>query len=156
MHIFMEYNKISQSNEEKEITFGKCRAVYIFLWIIFFFVIFMMILCLFTLDLWTLWNNSVVQFFFLVEVLVGIVIFEEYMNILIIWKDGIRIESWILVKNKKEIPYNKINSINIYSAFWFWHLEIKTGNEEITRYKFLDRYEEVEKIIKEDINKNKK
>ena len=77
------------------------------------------------------------------------------MNILIVWKDWIRIESWIRVKDKKEIPYDKINSINVHSAFWFWHLEIKTGNEEMTRYKFLDKYEEAEKIIKEHIHKGK-
>jgi hypothetical protein len=34
-------------------------------------------------------------------------------------------------------------------------LEIKTGNEEMTRYKFLDKYEEAEKIIKEHIHKGK-
>ena len=139
----MQHSKISQSTEEKEITFGKCRAVYIFLWIIFFFVLLMMFLCLFTLNLGSIWNSSVLQFFFLVEVLVAIAVFEEYMNILVVWKDWIRIESWI------------INSINVHSAFWFWHLEIKTGNEEMTRYKFLDKYEEAEKIIKEHIHKGK-
>ena len=74
------------------------------------------------------------------------------MNVLIIWKDWIIFESWILVKNKKEIPYDKINSINIHSVFWLWTLEVMVGNDEITRYKFLDKYEEVEKIIKERIH----
>jgi len=151
----MQHSKISQSTEEKEITFGKCRAVYIFLWMVFFFILLMMFLCLFTLNLGSIWNSSVLQFFFLVEVLVAIAVFEEYMNILVVWKDWIKIESWIIVKDKKEIPYDKINSINVHSAFWFWHLEIKTGNEEMTRYKFLDKYEEVEKIIKEHIHKGK-
>ena len=75
------------------------------------------------------------------------------MDILIIWKNWIRFESWILVKNKKEIPYDKINSINIHSAFWLWTLEVMAGNDEIVRYKFLNNYEEVGKIIKEYINK---
>ena len=151
----MQHSKAPKPNKE-EITFGKCKAVYVLLWIIFFFILFMMFLCLFTLDLGAMWNSSVIQFFFLVEVLVAVAVFEEYMNILVVWKDWIRIESWIIVKDKKEIPYDQINSINLHSAFWFWHLEIKTGNEEMTRYKFLDKYEEAEKIIKERIHKDKK
>ena len=139
--------------EEKEIICRKCNAVYIFLWITFFVVLLMMFLCLFTLDLENIWKNSIIQFFFLLELIIAIVTFEAYMDILIIWKNWIRFESWILVKNKKEIPYDKINSISTHSAFWFWTLEILTGNDIITRYKFLHKYEEVEKIIKEKINK---
>ena len=152
----MPHTKTSKATEEKELTFWKCKAVYILLWIIFFFILLMMFLCLFTLDLGSMWNSSVVHFFFLVEVLVAIAIFEEYVNILVIWKDWIRIESWIIVKDKKEIPYDKINSVNVHSVFWLGTLEIMTGNDVITRYKFLDRYEEAAKIIKEHINKDKK
>jgi len=146
----------TQQHEEKEIVCRKCNAVYIFLWISFITVLLFMFLCLFALDLGTLWKNSILQFFFLLELVIAIVAFEEFVNILILWKNWIRIESWILVKDKKEIPYDKINSVNIHSAFWLGTLEIKTWNDEITRYKFLDKYEEVEKIIKEHIHKNKK
>ena len=77
------------------------------------------------------------------------------MDIMIISKDGLRFESGILVKNKKEIPYDKINSVNVHSVFWLWSLEIMTGNDVMTRYKFLHNYAEVEKIIKECIHKDK-
>ena len=77
------------------------------------------------------------------------------MNILIVWKDGVIFESGILIKSKKEIPYNKINSVNIRSAFWFGALEIQVWNDISTRYNFLDKYEEAEKLIKNKISKNK-
>lgn len=152
----MQTSKVEQKTEEKEIVCRKCDAVYIFLWVIFLGLLLVMFLSLFTLDLWSMWKSSVMQFFFLMEIMVAILVFEVYMDMLIIWKDGIRFESGILVKNKKEIPYDKINSINIHSVFWLWHLEVKTGNEEMTRYRFLHNYEEVEKIIKEHMHKNKK
>jgi len=103
-----------------------------------------------------MWNSSVLEFFLLVELIIAIVAFEEYVNILVIWKDWIRFERWIIVKNKKEIPYDKINSINIHSIFWLGNLEVMTWNDVVTRYKFLDKYEEVGKIIKERIHKDKK
>ena len=152
----MQQDKTTHPAEEKEIICRKCNAVYVFLWIVFFGVLLVMFLSLFTLDLGSMWKSPVMQFFFLMEIMVAILVFEVYMDMLIIWKDGIRFESGILVKNKKEIPYDKINSINIHSVFWLWHLEVKTGNEEMTRYRFLHNYEEVEKIIKEHMHKNKK
>lgn len=151
----MQQNKPNQ-NEENEIICRKSNIIYFLLWIAFVIVLFMMFVCMFSLDLWTMWNNSLLQFFFLVELIIAIVAFEEYVNILIIWKDWIRIESWIIVKDKKEIPYDKINSMNIHSAFGLWSLEIMTWNDKITRYKFMDKYEEMWNIIKNRINKDKK
>ena len=151
----MQQNKPEQ-HEEKEIICRKCNAVYIFLWMACVIVLFMMFICLYSLDLWAMWNSSVLEFFLLVELIIAIVAFEEYVNILVIWKDWIRFESWIIVKNKKEIPYDKINSINIHSIFWLGNLEVMTWNDIVTKYKFLDNYEEVGKIIKERIHKDKK
>lgn len=71
------------------------------------------------------------------------------MSILTVWKNGVILESWIILKHKTEIPYKKINSISMHSIFWLWTLEIKAGNDEITRYKYLAKYDEVEKLIKE-------
>jgi membrane protein YdbS with pleckstrin-like domain len=143
-----------EKTEEKEIICRKCNAVYIFWWIIFFVILLMMFMCLF-LDFGTVWKSSVLQFFFLAELVVAIVVFEEYMDILILWKNWIRFESGILVKNRKEIPYDKINSVNIHSAFWFGTLEILTGNDIMTRYRFLHEYDKVEKLIKSRINSEK-
>ena len=78
------------------------------------------------------------------------------MNILIVWKDGVIFESGILIKSKKEIPYDKINSVSIRSAFWFGALEIQVGNDMVTRYNFLDKYEEAERLIKDHIHDGKK
>ena len=151
----MQHNK-QQHHEEKEIVCRKCNAIYILLWIAFFIVLFMMGICLYSLDLGTMWNNSLIEFFLLLELIIAIVAFEEFVNILTIWKDWIIIESWIIVKDKKEIPYDKINSINVHSVFWLGTLEIMVWNDEITRYKFMDKYEESAKIIKERMNKDKK
>jgi len=76
------------------------------------------------------------------------------MNILIIWENGVIFESGILIKSKKEIPYDKINSVSIRSVFWFGALEIQVWNDIVTRYNFLDKYEEAEKLIKNKISKN--
>ena len=152
----MQTNKVEQKTEEKEIVCRKCDAVYIFLWVIFLGLLLVMFLSLFTLDLWSMWKSSVMQFFFLMEIMVAILVFEVYMDIMIIWKNWLRFESGILVKNKKEIPYDKINSINVHSVFGFGTLEVMTWNDVMTRYKFLHNYAEVEKIIKERIHKDKK
>lgn len=145
----------NHTEEHKDMIFRKCNAVFVFWWIIFAIVLLLLFVCLFVIDLWVKWNSSVLQFFFLVELIVAIVIFEEYMNILIVWKDGVIFESGILIKSKKEIPYDKINSVSIRSALWFGALEIQVWNDITTRYNFLNKYEEAEKLIKNKISKNK-
>ena len=150
----MEKTK-NHTEEYKDIIFRKCNAVFVFWWITFAIVLLMMFVCLFVLDLWAKWNSSVFQFFFLVELIVAIVIFEEYMNILIVWENGVILESGILIKSKKEIPYDKINSVSIRSVFWFGAIEIQVWNDMVTRYNFLNKYEEAEKLIKNKISKNK-
>lgn len=77
------------------------------------------------------------------------------MNILIVWENDVIFESGILIKSKKEIPYDKINSVSIRSVFWFGALEIQVWNDIVTRYNFLNKYEEAEKLIKNKIWKNK-
>ena len=148
----MHTNNMEKISKENEITFRKCNAVYTFWWLIFFITLLLMFICLFTLNLWHEWQLSILEFFCLLELIIIIAIIEAYVNILIVWKNGIRIENWILVRNKKEIPYDKINTINTHSAFWLWTLEILTGNDSVTRYKFLDKYEEAENLIKERMN----
>lgn len=151
----MEKTK-NQAERHQDVIFRKCNAVFVFWWMIFAVVLLLMFICLFVLDLWAKWNSTVIEFFFLVELVVAIMAFEAYVNILIVWKNGVTIESGILIKSKKEIPYDKINSVSIRSAFWFGALEIQVGNDMVTRYNFLDRYEEAEKLIKEHIHKDKK
>ena len=148
--------KTKNHAEAQDIIFRKCNAVFVFWWIIFAILLLLMFICLFVLDLEFGWKSEIIQFFFLVELIVAIVIFEEYMNILIVWKDGVIFESGILIKSKKEIPYDKINSVSIRSAFWFGALEIHVGNDMVTRYNFLDKYEEAERLIKDHIHDGKK
>lgn len=144
----------NQVDKHEDVVFRKCKAVFVFWWIVFVLVLLMMFICLFVLDLETVWRSEIVQFFLLVELIIAIVIFEAYMNVLIVWKNGVILESWILVKSKREIPYNKINSVNVSSVFWFWALEIQVGNDMVTWYNFLDRYEEAESLIKERMSKS--
>ena len=144
----------NQVDKHEDVVFRKCKAVFVFWWMVFVLVLLMMFICLFVLDLESVWRSEIVQFFLLVELIIAIVIFEAYMNVLIVWKNGVILESWILVKSKKEIPYNKINSVNVSSVFWFWALEIQVGNDMVTWYNFLDRYEEAESLIKERMSKS--
>ncbi len=143
----------NQVDKNEDVVFRKCKAVFVLWWMVFVLVLLMMFICLFVLDLESVWRSEIVQFFLLVELIIAIVIFEAYMNVLIVWKNGVILESWILVKSKREIPYNKINSVNISSVFWFWALEIQVGNDMVTWYNFLDRYEEAESLIKERMSK---
>ena len=144
----------NQVDKHEDVVFRKCKAVFVFWWMVFVLVLLMMFICLFVLDLESVWRSEIVQFFLLVELIIAIVIFEAYMNVLIVWKNGVILESCILVKSKREIPYNKINSVNISSVFWFWALEIQVGNDMVTWYNFLDRYEEAESLIKKRMSKS--
>ena len=94
-------------------------------------------------------SNVILEFFLLLEVVIIIAAIESYMCVLTIWKNGVILESWILLKHRTEIPYKKINSINIHSIFGLGTLEILTWNDEVTRYKYLAKYDEVEKLIKD-------
>jgi glucan phosphoethanolaminetransferase (alkaline phosphatase superfamily) len=144
----------NQVDKNEDVVFRKCKAVFVFWWMVFVLVLLMMFICLFVLDLESVWRSEIVQFFLLVELIIAIVIFEAYVNVLIVWESGVIFESWILVKSKREIPYDKINSVSIRSAFWFGALEIQVGNDMVTRYNFLDKYEEAEKLIKERMSKS--
>jgi glucan phosphoethanolaminetransferase (alkaline phosphatase superfamily) len=144
----------NQVDKNEDVVFRKCKAVFVFWWMVFVLVLLMMFICLFVLDLESVWRSEIVQFFLLVELIIAIVIFEAYVNVLIVWESGVIFESWILVKSKREIPYNKINSVNISSVFWFWALEIQVGNDMVTWYNFLDRYEEAESLIKKRMSKS--
>lgn len=98
------------------------------------------------------WKSAIFEFFLLVEAIIIIAALESYMSILTVWKSWVILESGILLKHKTAIPYKKINSVSMHSIFWLWTLEIKTGNDEITRYKYLAKYDEVEKLIKEHMD----
>jgi len=145
----------NQVEKQESVTFRKCNAVFVFWWIVFVLVLLMMFFCLFVLDLESIWKSEIIQFFFLVELIIAIVIFEAYVNVLIVWESGVIFESGILIKSKKEIPYNKINSVNIRSVFWFGALEIQVWNDIVTRYNFLNKYEDAERLIKERMSKSK-
>lgn len=145
----------NQVEKQESVTFRKCNAVFVFWWIVFVLVLLMMFFCLFVLDLESIWKSEIIQFFFLVELIIAIVIFEAYVNVLIVWESGVIFESGILIKSKKEIPYNKINSVNISSIFWFGVLEIQVWNDIVTRYNFLNKYEDAERLIKEGMSKSK-
>ncbi len=145
----------NQVEKQESVTFRKCNVVFVFWWIVFVLVLLMMFFCLFVLDLESIWKSEIIQFFFLVELIIAIVIFEAYVNVLIVWESGVIFESGILIKSKKEIPYNKINSVNIRSVFWFGALEIQVWNDIVTRYNFLNKYEDAERLIKEGMSKSK-
>lgn len=145
----------NQVEKQESVTFRKSNVVFVFWWIVFVLVLLMMFFCLFVLDLESIWKSEIIQFFFLVELIIAIVIFEAYVNVLIVWESGVIFESGILIKSKKEIPYNKINSVNIRSVFWFGALEIQVWNDIVTRYNFLNKYEDAERLIKERMSKSK-
>lgn len=133
----------------QEPSYRKHNVIFVFWWVLFVIGLIMMFVFLFDANMQPEWKSAVLEFFLLVETVIVIAALESYMNILTVWKNWVILESWILLKHKTEIPYKKINSINVHSIFWLWTLEILTGNDVMTRYKYLAKYDEVEKLIKE-------
>ena len=132
----------------KELSYRKSNVIFV-LWWVLFVVWLIMMLAFLSITSVPEWKRAVLEFFLLIEVVIIIAAIESYMYVLTIWKNGVILESWILLKHRTEIPYKKINSINIHSIFGLGTLEIFTWNDELTRYKYLAKYDEVEKFIKE-------
>ena len=145
------YKKIQ---EFEELHYRKSNVIFVLRLVLFLIGLILMFAFLSIIDS-PEWKSSVLEFFLLVEVVIVICTLESYMNTLTIWKDWLIIESWIILKHKTEIPYNKINSVNVYSIFWLWTLEIFTWNDVITRYKFLANYDNAVEMIKSRINSDK-
>ena len=137
-----------KSENIKELSYRKSNVIFVLWWVLFVIGLIMMLAFL-SITKTPEWKSSVLEFFLLVEVIIIIGAIESYMSILTVWKNWVILESWIILKHKTEIPYKKINSISMHSIFWLWTLEIKAGNDEITRYKYLAKYNEVENLIKE-------
>ena len=137
-----------KSENIKELSYRKSNVIFVLWWVLFVIGLIMMLAFL-SITKTPEWKSSVLEFFLLVEVIIIIGAIESYMSILTVWKNWVILESWIILKHKTEIPYKKINNISMHSIFWLWTLEIKVGNDEITRYKYLAKYDEVEKLIKE-------
>ena len=137
-----------KSENIKELSYRKSNVIFVLWWVLFVIGLIMMLAFL-SITKTPEWKSSVLEFFLLVEVIIIIGAIESYMSILTVWKNWVILESWIVLKHKTEIPYKKINSISMHSIFWLWTLEIKAGNDEITRYKYLAKYNEVENLIKE-------
>ena len=133
----------------QEPSYRKSNVIFVLWWILFAIGLILMFAFLSDADMSPEWKGAVLEFFLLVEIVIIIVAIESYMSILTVWKNGVILENWILLKHKTEIPYKKINSISMHSIFWLWTLEIMTGNDEVIRYKYLAKYDEVEKLIKE-------
>ncbi len=137
-----------KTEEFVEKCYRKGNVIFVLRWILFLLGLILMLAFLLITNS-SEWKSSVLEFFLLVETIIIIWALESYMNTLTIWKSWVVLESWIILKHKTEIPYKKINSINVHSIFWLWTLEILTGNDVITRYKYLAKYDEVENLIKE-------
>ena len=136
----------------QELSYRKSNAIFVLWWVLFVIGLIMMSIFLSDANMQPEWKRAVLEFFVLVEIVIIIAALESYMSILTVWKNWVIIESWILLKHKTEIPYKKINSISVHSISGLWTLEILTGNDEMTRYKYLAKYDEVEKLIKERID----
>ena len=134
-------------------TYGKCMELYVFLLIIFAIVLIIMFALLFDDSYSQMVKTSGFQFFIVIELVIIITLAELYVSSLTVWEESIVFESWILFKERKEIPYKNINSVKTFSIFWLWGIEIYTGNDIVNRYKYLDKYSEVEKLINIHVNK---
>lgn len=69
-----------------------------------------------------------------------------------IHNDRIIFKYWVFVKKKEEIPYRKINSVNT-RKFIFDDLIIYTWNDKATNIKNIWHCKEIERLIKEKINR---
>ena len=138
--------------ETNKSIYRKNNIVFISRWILFSLILIAFLYCYFNAEISEEIKNLCLILFIILEVVIIVIVARFYLNTLTISKNGITLESWILVKNKTEILYNKINTVKTYSLFWLSTLEITLNNDKVITYKFLDRCEEVEKKIKEHIN----
>ena len=138
--------------ETNKSIYRKNNIVFISRWILFSLILIAFLYCYFNAEISEEIKNLCLILFIILEVVIIVIVARFYLNTLTISKNGIILESWILVKNKTEILYNKINTVKTYSLFWLSTLEITLNNDKVITYKFLDRCEEVEKKIKEHIN----
>lgn len=136
----------------QEPSYRKSNVIFILRWVLFAIGLIMMFAFLSDANMQPEWKSAILEFFLLLEVVIIIAALESYMSILTVWKNGVILENWIILKHKTEIPYKKINSISMHSIFWLWTLEIMTWNDEVTRYKYLAKYDEVERLIKEHMD----
>ena len=136
----------------QEPSYRKSNVIFVLWWVLFVVGLIMMLAFLSDAGMSPEWKDAILEFFLLVEIIIIIATLESYMSILTVWKNWVIMESWILLKHKTEIPYKKINSISMHSIFWLGTLEIMTGNDEVIRYKYLAKYDEVENLIKERID----
>ena len=138
--------------ETNKSIYRKNNIVFIIWWILFSLILIVFLYCYLNAEISEEIKNLCLILFIILEVVIIVIVARFYLNTLTISKNGIILESWILVKNKTEILYNKINTVKRYSLFWLGTLEITLNNDKVITYKFLDRCEEVEKKIKEYIN----
>ena len=138
--------------ETNKSIYRKNNIVFIIWWILFSLILIVFLYCYLNAEISEEIKNLCLILFIILEVVIIVIVARIYLNTLTISKNGIILESWILVKNKTEILYNKINTVKTYSLFWLSTLEITLNNDKVITYKFLDRCEEVEKKIKEHIN----
>lgn len=138
--------------ETNKSIYRKNNIVFIIWWILFSLILIVFLYCYLNVEISEEIKNLCLILFIILEVVIIVIVARIYLNTLTISKNGITLESWILVKNKTEILYNKINTVKTYSLFWLSTLEITLNNDKVITYKFLDRCEEVEKKIKEHIN----
>ena len=138
--------------ETNKSIYRKNNIVFIIWWILFSLILIAFLYCYLNAEISEEIKNLCLILFIILEVVIIVIVARIYLNTLTISKNGITLESWILVKNKTEILYNKINTVKTYSLFWLSTLEITLNNDKVITYKFLDRCEEVEKKIKEHIN----
>jgi membrane protein YdbS with pleckstrin-like domain len=138
--------------ETNKSIYRKNNIVFIIWWILFSLILIVFLYCYLNAEISEEIKNLCLILFIILEVVIIVIVARIYLNTLTISKNGITLESWILVKNKTEILYNKINTVKTYSLFWLSTLEITLNNDKVITYKFLDRCEEVEKKIKEHIN----
>lgn len=145
--------KYKNTEEKENHIYRKCKEIYIFLLIIFAIVLVIIFSVLFDQSYTSTVKNSGFQFFLFIELIIIVVLAEEFVCSLAVWEDSVVLESWILFKQRTEIPYKQINNVKTFSIFWIWGIEIYTGNDIVTRYKYLEKYKEAEKEINEHINK---
>lgn len=75
-----------------------------------------------------------------------------YSQKLIIEDEHITIKSGIIFKTSEDIKYKKINNIKVTNALWMGSLEIMVGNDKPIKFKHIEQYDLVKKLINEKID----
>ena len=147
---------IQQPVVDEEKSFRKSNVVIVF-WIIMFIFFWLVLLAWLTDKSFgeDEWSIIAMWFLIILEIIFIFKVFWAYLTTITIWKDSLIYRKWVLFRHKIETPYLQISSVESSSFLWMWNIEVTLLNNNLFRYKYVQKYEEAELLINERVKQSR-